>query len=119
MARLSGTEPPRDIGEAIAGNLSDVLNSRKPFGAFQPMLGLGDFHQRESTKGATEVLRHELLENIRALEPRLQNPSARRIGQDPDFWLHYEVDGRAEGKPLRLLVSFQTTMGGVRVKVLP
>lgn len=119
MARLAGVDPPKDLGEAIVRNLTDVLNNRKSYGAFQRTLGLGDFFGRIGTKGVTDVLQQELIDNIRALEPRLTCPKVRRLGQDPDFWLHYEVEGVAGGEPLRLIISFLTTVGGVRVRVLP
>lgn len=117
LARLSGGPALKSLPQEIAANLGAVLSSRKGYGSVVPELGLGEFYSRHSSRGATEILQEELLRNITALEPRLEQAQINLLGEDPDFWLHFTVNGVAAGEPVKLIVSFQTTLGAVKVRL--
>jgi len=117
LARLGAAAPAVSLHEDIAANLTGVLSGRKGYGTFLPELGLGEYFGKLGTRESVDVLKGELEANISQLEPRIGNPVLEMTGHDPDFWLHFNLSGTVADAPARFVISFQTTLGDVRVRV--
>jgi predicted component of type VI protein secretion system len=104
--------PPQQLlseaarAESIAANVSRVLGSQRGYSSFLPEFGLGTTWHRPVTPRTLELLRQEILAQVRGYEERLLDPDVETLPRAPDGVLRFRVTGRlADGSQLRLLIQ--------------
>lgn len=101
--------PEATRAESIVANVSRVLGSQQDYSSFLPEFGLGQNWHRPVTPRTLELLRQEILAQIRAYEERLLEPEVETLPRTSDGVLRFRVIGRlSEGPRLSLLIQLGT-----------
>lgn len=80
-----------DHVEEIIRNLTNILNTKKGFGAFQRTLGIGDYNAYRSRTKIVETILKEIRENIEMYEPRVKTVDIREVASDNSFRIRFEL----------------------------
>jgi predicted component of type VI protein secretion system len=115
--KLSGSMEERTIA-SITRNLAVSLNAKKGYGGVVDVHGLGAYDQHLATKPLVKALLAEMLEVIRACEPRLQAPALRVLGRDRELWVRLELTGTVDGAPHRFSIRFHSMFRTVEVEAV-
>ncbi len=115
--KLSGSMEERTIA-SITRNLAVSLNAKKGYGGVVEIHGLGAYDQHLATKPLVKALVAEMLEVVRACEPRLRDPALKVLGKDREFWVRFELTGTVDGAPQRFSVRFHSMFRTVEVEAV-
>lgn len=91
LANSGGTSEEDEI-KSIIDNLNNVLNTKRGYGFFLQDFGISDYHHLSSRDDIAETIIHEVSENIKQFEPRVELVKVVDIKDDKLFRLSFRVD---------------------------
>lgn len=117
MARLTQA-PAGPECEAVARNLTHLLNTRKGCGSVLAELGLGDYEAAPNAAEAVVALRDELRRLVERYEPRVQAPEVDLLGGYAYSMVRFELRGRLRGVRRRFWLDIDTRTREVAVSIV-
>jgi predicted component of type VI protein secretion system len=111
--KLSGHE--EQLHESVVRNLESVLNSKRGYSAAVEVYGLGRADGYFAARPLVDGVVKDMLEAIRAYEPRLTNPSLTLNGRDHDLWVNFDLKGMVGGARCLFTLQFHCVFRNVRV----
>ena len=115
LDRLAG-EREQTAQESVARNLTAVLNSRKEHAGIIEVFGLGDYEEHLATKPLIEVLTKEMLDAVKAFEPRARKPELTYMGRESTLFAAFRLRCEIEGRPAAFWIRMQTILRYVTVE---
>jgi predicted component of type VI protein secretion system len=118
LDRLAG-EREETAQESVARNLTAVLNSRKQHAGIIEVFGLGDYDEHLATRPLLEMLTKEMMEAIKAFEPRARKPELTYMGRESTLFAAFRLRCEIEGRPAGFWIRMQTILRYVTVEPIP
>jgi predicted component of type VI protein secretion system len=114
FGKLRGDHEPRL--ESIARNLEMSLNAKRGYASAVEVYGLGRYDGHFATKPLLDELVVEMLEVVRAFEPRLLEPRLTLIGRDRGLWVRFTLTGLVGGAAVTYHVFLHSVLRNVSVR---
>jgi predicted component of type VI protein secretion system len=118
LDRLAG-EREETVHESVARNLTAVLNSRKGHASDVEVFGVGDYDEHRATKPLLEMLAREMLDAVKAFEPRARKPELMYMGRESSLFAAFRLRCEIEGRPAGFWIRMQTILRYVTVEPMP
>lgn len=118
LDRLAG-EREETAHASVARNLTAVLNSRKGHASVIEVFGVGDYEAHLATKPLLQALVNEMLEAVKAFEPRAAKPELVYMGREGTLYASFRLRCEIEGRPAAFWIRMQTILRYVTVEAIP
>lgn len=102
--------------ESIRRNLEASFGAKRGYAASVEVFGVGSYDGYFSSKARIDALVAEMLEVVRAFEPRLLEPAMTLLGRDPGLWLRFSLTGKVGRQPVSFIVLVHGVFRHVRVE---
>jgi type VI secretion system protein len=107
------------VQRSVARNLTAVLNSKKGYAEASEIFGLGDYDEHLATRPLLEALTREMLQNVKAFEPRAERPELTFLGREGSLFAAFRLRCEIEGRPASFRIRMQTILRYVLVEPIP
>jgi predicted component of type VI protein secretion system len=98
--------PHSSKAQQIAESLSNLLNTKQNFGAWQERLGLGDYSYGNFSDEIVNKIGEDIRYNIEQFEPRLKLSKLCFPSAKNPFNLCFTAEGTIEGRAYVFLITF-------------
>lgn len=114
--KLSKQEPGTfSPSESVARNLEALLNAKEGYAASVAVFGIGSYDGHYAHRPLIEALIAEMLQKVKAFEPRVKEPALFLVGRHRVLWVLFRLTGRCNDQPCSFEVFFHSVFRNVRV----
>jgi predicted component of type VI protein secretion system len=118
LDRLAGARE-ESAHASVARNLTAVLNSRKGHASVIEVFGVGDYDEHLATKPLLETLMREMLDAVKAFEPRVAKPELKFVAREGSLFATFRLRCEIDGRPAGFWIKMQIILRYVTVEPIP